>query len=494
MESCRLRILLIDDDEDEYVITRDLLSEIEGSDFNLEWVSTYERAIEAMEKERFDVYLVDYRLGEYTGLDLLQEAVRRGFSAPIILLTGQGDRAVDIEAMKAGAADYLDKGEISASFLERSIRYAVEQHRLQAKLKASEQQLATIIAHNADGMVIVDRSGIIRFVNPAAEFLFGCAQNELLGQTFAYPLVAGETIEIDIEQADGKMILAEMRVVELNWKGEIVYLASLRDITEKKALQDQLIRSERLAATGQLAASIAHEINSPLQGITSLLSIIGKTYESDKVLAENIDLLKGAFASIRDTVKHLLDLNRPGNIRKQSVNVNEIIERTVALFRSHLKKNRVKVNFVLFPKLPNTYASPQQLSQIFMNLINNAIEAISGKTQSGNTRKLHKPVEGEINIRTYMNGDTIVIEVADTGPGIAEKDLKYIFDPFYTRKKTMGMGVGLSICYGIIEDHKGRIKAENSPDGGAQFIITLPAERPEDFSNTRYPKTIRLEH
>src|SRR4030095_15094907 len=136
-----IRVLLAEDDEDDYVVTRDLLAEIPGSPFQLERIKDYETALEAIARNQHDVYLLDYRLGERTGLELLHEAVRRGCQAPIILFTGQGEREIDIEAMKAGAADYLIKGQIDAALLERSIRYAIERRRDREALRHAHDDL-----------------------------------------------------------------------------------------------------------------------------------------------------------------------------------------------------------------------------------------------------------------------------------------------------------------------------------------------------------------
>ena len=135
MDERRLRILLVDDDEDDFVMTRDLLSEIEAVRFELDWAGTYDGGREAIRRAQHDVYLLDYRLGQYTGLELLKEAVEDGCRAPIILLTGQGDHELDMEAMRAGAADYLVKGEFGSSLLERAIRYAVEKNRMMVELE-----------------------------------------------------------------------------------------------------------------------------------------------------------------------------------------------------------------------------------------------------------------------------------------------------------------------------------------------------------------------
>ena len=141
MNGAELRILLVDDDEDDYIITEALLSEIEGQSFDLTWVSSYDAALDTIKRNQHDVYLLDYRLGEHNGLDLLRKVVAEGCTAPMILLTGQGDRDVDVEATKAGAMDYLVKGRIDAAMLERSIRYAVERNRIERQLENTVNEL-----------------------------------------------------------------------------------------------------------------------------------------------------------------------------------------------------------------------------------------------------------------------------------------------------------------------------------------------------------------
>ncbi len=141
MEGRRLRILLVDDDEDDYLLVRNMLSEALASKHQLEWLSTYDAGLEAMKQGQHDVYLLDYRLDKRSGLELLQEAIERGCRAPIIFLTGHGDYEIDLEAMKSGAADYLLKDQINPVLLERSIRYAIERRRTEEALRASEKQL-----------------------------------------------------------------------------------------------------------------------------------------------------------------------------------------------------------------------------------------------------------------------------------------------------------------------------------------------------------------
>ena len=280
--------------------------------------------------------------------------------------------------------------------------------------------------------------------------------------------------ELNIKTKTSTIIPNEVNCRYVSYLGKPCFLAVARDITETKLLQNQLLRSERLAATGQLAASIAHEINSPLQGITALLSVIRMGYEKDEDLLNKLDLIKNAFVSIRNTVRNLIDLNRPGKEKKQPMDVNQVIEDTVALMSSHLKKNMVDVKLNLAATTTQIKASPQQIGQVIMNLVNNAVEAIVAAPDFEEKLKKFSSIGGEIVIDTSIQDEKIIITLSDSGPGISNSDLEYIFDPFFTRKKKMGLGVGLSICYGIIEDHQGTITAENSPHGGVVFTINLP--------------------
>jgi len=281
------------------------------------------------------------------------------------------------------------------------------------------------------------------------------------------------TIENALSQ---RRLLAKQREAEEELRKAHVELE--QEVEERTAdlrkANEQLIRSERLAATGQLAASIAHEINSPLQAISVLLGSMGKQYREDAHLIENIDILKQAIGNIRDTVRSLLDLNRPGMELKQPGNINEVIRQTLTLARNLLKRNQIKVQLDLSSEIPNINLSPQQMYQMFLNLINNAIEGMIGQIEPLSGVPREESPNKEIRISSKIESDQICIRISDTGPGIPEKDLQFLFDPFFTSKKKMGLGVGLSICYGIVEDHNGTITAENDPESGAVFTIRLP--------------------
>ena len=247
-----------------------------------------------------------------------------------------------------------------------------------------------------------------------------------------------------------------------------------RDVTNTKLLQDELVRSERLAATGRFAASVAHEINSPLQAITVLLGSLKRRFGTEERLSPELDLLKEGIDRIRDTVKNLLDLNRPGGQHRQPTNLNQIVRNTVGLVQNHLRIRGIRVRLDLSPDLPDLLASPHQLDTVLLNLINNAEEALSGASE----RETAVPENGggprEITIRTFAQEEEIVLQVSDNGPGIPEEDLPHVFDAFYTRKKAAGVGLGLSLCRDAVRGLNGTIEAGEAPEGGARFTLRLP--------------------
>ena len=369
--------------------------------------------------------------------------------------------------------------------------------RAEEKLQETKNTLNSILFSATEYAIAATdlRFRILQY-NPTAESIFGYKAEEVLGRTVqemhTREKVAPERFEdairavsehgkyeydiIDQDSTGKKRFIHSVVMPMSDEKGDVTgYVLFARDVTKIRELQAHLVRSERLAATGQLAASIAHEINSPLQAVTFMLSAIGERWENEKELMECICILQGAFRSIRETVKNLLDLNRPGKDEKQQTDVNRVIEKTIDLVQTQLKKSDVTLHADLSPRIPGLTASPQGLNHVFLNLFNNAIEVMTG---------ISKPHEGEtgltrrreINVKTNLGKGHVVIKVTDNGPGIPKEDLEHIFDPFYTRKKKMGLGVGLSVCHDIVNGHGGTITAENGPEGGAVFTITLPLD------------------
>ncbi|HEV3468035.1 MAG TPA: EAL domain-containing protein [Pyrinomonadaceae bacterium] len=260
MDARPIRVLLVDDDEDDYVMTRDLLAELGRGAFSLDWVPSYEEALGAVGRGDHDVYLLDYRLGERSGLDLLREAGGDGRGAPMILLTGQGGDEVDAEAMRAGAADYLVKGKLDAPTLGRSLRYAVERARALRALRESEERYHRLVELSPDA-IFVHVGGEVVFVNGAGVKLLGA---ETEGQIVGRPVkefvgrdlrdgaggviyeAAGDArdaafLEAKLVRPDGTEVCVEAAAVPFTYKDRPAVQVVARDISRRKQMEEKLL-------------------------------------------------------------------------------------------------------------------------------------------------------------------------------------------------------------------------------------------------------------
>ena len=255
-----LQVLLVEDDEDDFLLMSKLLGEITNFNFATQWAKTYEAAKKALDEKNFDVCLVDYRLGEHTGLELLRETCVEGFCAPMILITGQDDHAVDLEAMKAGAADYLIKGKTEAVLLERTIRYALERKRTEDALEEAAKRERTMIANALDVICTIDAEGRFVSINPACFKMLGYRPEELIGRRYL-DFVAPEDISKTVATEQNILSGAEITdfencyrhkngtFVNLIWtcywsESEHLIFAVAHDITERKRMEEILRESE----------------------------------------------------------------------------------------------------------------------------------------------------------------------------------------------------------------------------------------------------------
>ncbi len=245
------------------------------------------------------------------------------------------------------------------------------------------------------------------------------------------------------------------------------------DITDWNAAQSRFAQSEKLAAIGQLAAGVMHEVNNPLATISACAESLGLRMDDMRRDGAVVPAQTGEFLSIIDQevqrckriVDGLLDFSRPKGAEKETVHVNQVVEQSVFLIKHHARFKKLQLQTLLEPELPLVHASAEQLVQVFMALLINAADAMEH--------------EGTITIRTrrgISGGEAVIAEVIDEGQGIARGDLARIFDPFFTTKAPgRGTGLGLSICYGIITEHGGRIEVDSAVGAGSTFRVLLPA-------------------
>jgi PAS domain S-box-containing protein len=245
----------------------------------------------------------------------------------------------------------------------------------------------------------------------------------------------------------------------------------IRDLQEslkqEKQMREQLIQSDRLAAMGRMAASIAHEINNPLQGILGCLELAHTTMGQPKRQKKYLDLASSALESLNDIVERILSFQRPLQGTMEHTDVRELIEEVLALANRKIESENITVMLKLDRKMPEVYGIPGQLKQVFLNLTLNAVEAMGA--------------EGTLTIsndQVMMEEPWLQISFSDTGKGISEEELQHLFEPFYSTK-TDGTGLGLWVSQNIIDSHRGRITSESKLDEGTTFTVWLPLNPPE---------------
>ena len=240
-------------------------------------------------------------------------------------------------------------------------------------------------------------------------------------------------------------------------------IISVRDITVEKKMEQQIIQSERLAAMGQMIGGFAHELNNPLTSILGMAELLQET-EQDEGAKKQLVILHQQARRAAEIVQNLQFFARPPAPGRSQVNLNELVQRTVHLQAYPLRKSNITVDFLQEPSIPAIVADPNQLMQVFMNLLLNAEQAIRENRE-----------KGTIRVRLGRDTKDVWLTFQDDGPGITPENLEHIFDPFFTTKRPgRGTGLGLSICKTVLREHQGNIEAANAPGGGAVFTITLP--------------------
>lgn len=353
------------------------------------------------------------------------------------------------------------------------------------QLKPDHPRFQLLIEQNVDGMIIVGADRTIRFVNPAAEAIFGQSWVDLVGTKFRFPLLVGETSEIAITLPSGDTLQAEMRIVEVDWEEESGYLASLRDITfrkhaeeERKRTEVQMQQVQKLESLGVLAGGIAHDFNNLLMTIVAHAGLAAKKMSPESPGREH--LLKIEQAALRggELANQMLTYAGRGKPLIQSIHVSRLVEEMGHLLAVSISK-RISLVYDLSSTLPSVNVDPAQMRQVVMNLVINASEALEERMGTITIRTGNMLVTQDYLQTCHVRGDLaesmcVFLEVIDTGTGIDPEDLGKIFDPFFTTKFA-GRGLGLAALLGIVRSHGGAIHVSSNVGKGTTFRIILPS-------------------
>jgi PAS domain S-box-containing protein len=475
VSNLQARILIVDDDEDDYLITSDLIRNIPSSGFSLTWCYSYKEALDQMKSRAFDIYFIDYRLGAKTGLDLLKEAIAAGCEEPVILLTGKGNHTVDMEAMRVGAMDYLVKGELNEEKLERSIRYALERSASVKALRANERKYRHMFERSKDMVFTADRQGRFKDVNSATTDLLGYTKEELMlisvydlfiqkkeEERFRYFFTQRQ--EVNDMEAEFRTKQGEHRIciISASLETDNTYQDYMQgivhDITNLKKAEKATLQIEKLAAAGRLVRTLAHEVRNPLNNIN--LSV---EHLREEAIEENdptyLEIIQRNSNRIGALITELLNSSRPAEMKMESHVLQSIMDESVLDAIDRLTLQRIKLE-IKYPDVPvMVTVDKEKLKLAFSNILINATEAINHK-------------QGRISVVINHDPDPSII-ISDNGCGISEENISRLFEPYFTSKRN-GMGLGLASTLNIIQSNKGAIDVKSTLNVGTSFIITFP--------------------
>lgn len=422
------KILIVEDDEDDALIIKDLIREgMVSYRPLLDHVTSHAETISHLERYEYQLCIFDYRLGEVDGLQLLHEIRAKGIITPIIFLTGQGDQEVAVEAMKAGANDYLSKGRLTAESLSHSIRYAIDLH----KEAFARRQTESLLKESHEE--------VIKKNNELQEYL-----------------------------------------------------------QKLQAAQNQILRSEKLAGIGRLAAGVCHEILNPLNIISGHTQALLMERTEDSFLKEDLKSIMEEIGRIEKIISGLLKFSRKGDVELKYTSINEELDSVLLIVEKDMSLGNIRIVRKYDHNLPKTLLDPDRMRQVFLNIINNARHAmpeggiltIATAAVYKDRRKRRRDESASASI-TMEGIPFLRITFADTGMGIKKEHLDKLFDPFFTTKpEDKGTGLGLSVCYTIIEKHSGSLEVESEYGQGATFIIDLPFDQSQQEAS---PETDLME-
>lgn len=477
MKEKRKRILMVDDDEDDFFLVNTVLQDVAPDQYEITWASTYDKALEAIGKREHELYLVDYRLGMHTGIDILRHFQEIGYEAPVIMLTGKGDYAIDNEAMIAGATDYLVKGDITGPELERAIRYGITEFKHLRAIAENERKYFGIFEKSHDIIILADCEMNIIDANPNARKKLAHSREELLAMNmrdlffhdseckrFMEEICTDDAIlqqEFTFREKSGRRISVLVNANKLDEQLG-TFLCVAEDITDKKREELEKRQQEKFVISGRIARVIAHEVRNPL---TNIILAVGQFRGEESTNLEDtslyLDIIERNCTRINQLVTELLQSTRMMELHLLEHDLNNLIESALSLAMDRLKLNGIKLveDFTTQPAVIT--ADVEKMNIALLNILINAIEAMT-------------PGKGVLTIHTSVEGKTATIRITDNGMGIPEENKARLFDPFFT-SKTKGTGLGLTSTQNIIINHKGHIQVESILGEGTTFIITLPA-------------------
>jgi len=472
-------------------ILSEKLTETQIRTFVESCLSTFLEVLESGDYKNADQFLIDaYTMFSGANINLLEisQLFSQGRFAILNFIENDTMSNTDPVVILGYIDDLIEQIFARYGMLHQETKMSeleLDRDRLASKLELNQQYLRNILISSDQAIMMIDINEKFIAWNKGAEKIFGYTEEEILGKpsTFLLPNEAkyyeelnqilvnsrsnfpSKIIDTERKKKNGEIISVKISVAKLPSKnGEYAGRSIIiKDHSEYKKLQAQIDQSEKLAVIGQIAAGVAHEIGNPLASISSLVQILQRKNQGSHI-EDQLAVIKENIDRITKIVRELVDFSRPPSYETAVQDITTVIKTALGIVKYDKRVRNVKFETDLSNELPSVNIAADQLLQVFVNILLNALDAIEGN--------------GIIKVKSYTDDQNVFIDINDNGCGMDKSTLTKIFDPFFTTKDVgKGTGLGLSVSYGIVKRFKGGIKVDSKLNEGSKFTISIPIKQ-----------------
>ena len=490
-----LKILFVEDNPDDEVL---ILREIVRGGYEVvhRRVETAQAMLQALRSEPWDIIISDFSLPSFNAPEAVRTLKETGLDIPILIVSGTVGEETAVASLKAGAHDFLSKNSLNRLLpaIERELREAHGRNARrieQSRLRESEEALSAVFGASPLPIVTTDAAGVVIGWNLAAEKVFGWTTEEATGRHLSFTSTTAQEDWLDRVLNGGTISRCETGGAHKSGKemNMLVFASPLHDdqhqasgavcifsdVTEQRALEEQLRQAQKMEAVGRLAGGVAHDFNNILTAIQGYATLLQDEVPVGSNARSDVDGILDAAARAAAFTRQLLAFSRKQVTQPEPLDANQLVSSMLSML-SRVIGTMYELQFTPGTNLRPTFADRGQIGQVILNLVVNARDAMpdGGKIILRTERVEQKPPNRIRADNTEMEGPYTVLRIRDSGSGIPDDTLARIFEPFFTTKDPQkGTGLGLSTVYGIVTQHGGFLGIETSP-AGTEFSVYLP--------------------
>ncbi len=474
-----LKILVIEDDEEDFMILRDTINDLQHLKTEITWAESYVKGKELIASNSHDIHFVDYYLGSKSGLELIEDAVKSGVAKPMILLTGLNNRDVDIQAIQVGAADYIAKGDLSAEILDRSIRHSLERYNQNLLVKTEQKRYQNLFKNSIDAIYTTDINWQLLEVNNTFLKKFDLEEqfvsNYNLSDFFLNNRDFSDFISLqeygipkgsfgcELKQNEETNLTVTISFFSsLNKFNEVVgYQGVIHDLTDLKIAEGQLVEFEKFNLSGRLARMIGHEVRNPLTNINLAAEQIKEELQGMDDALMYMDMIMRNSNRIKDMIDQLLYSTKLIDLEIQENVIEDVVNDAIEICLDRIQLKNIELEKIGFQNVTIVPLDDERIKIAVVNIITNATEALAGT---------EKP---KLTVEIKLEKEEAHILITDNGKGMDDEIKKNLFDAFFSKREG-GMGLGMTTVKNIIIQHKGAINVESELGEGTTFDIVIP--------------------